>query len=108
MDLRNLIGSLRHYITIQTPTLTSDGQGGNTTTWADSYEEWAGVKFLSGSRVLDSGGVRYRRAVEMTIRENNLYELTPSSRISWNDEYWTIHSVLPSEKLNMLKVLCYA
>jgi SPP1 family predicted phage head-tail adaptor len=108
MDLRNLIGSLRHYITIQTPTLTSDGQGGNTTTWTDSYEEWAGVKFLSGSRVLDSGGVRYRRAVEMTLRENNLYDLTPANRIRWSGEHWTIHSVLPSEKLNMLKVLCYA
>jgi len=103
-----VIGSLRHYITIQTPTRTSDGQGGYTTTWTDSYEEWAGVKFLSGSRVLDSGGVRYRRAVEILVRENNLYELTPENRISWNGEYWTIHSVLPSEKLNMLKVLCYA
>ncbi len=103
-----VIGGLRHYITIQTPTRTSDGQGGHTTTWTDSYEEWAGVKFLSGSRVLDSGGVRYRRAVEILVRENNLYELTPENRISWNGEYWTIHSVLPSEKLNMLKVLCYA
>jgi SPP1 family predicted phage head-tail adaptor len=103
-----VIGSLRHYITIQTPTRTSDGQGGYITTWTDSYEEWAGVKFLSGSRVLDSGGVRYRRAVEILVRESNLYDLTPENRISWNDEYWTIHSVLPSEKLNMLKVLVYA
>jgi len=102
------IGGLRHYITIQTPTRTSDGQGGYTTTWTDSYEEWAGVKFLSGSRVLDSGGVRYRRAVEILVRESNLYDLTPENRISWNEEYWTIHSVLPSEKLNMLKVLVYA
>jgi len=101
------IGKRRHYVTIQVATRTSDGQGGFTLSWVDSYSEWVRVVFLSGSRLLDMGGLNFRRAVEMTIRKNDYYLLTPEHRIKWNDEYYTIHSVLPSEKMDDLKVLAY-
>lgn len=102
------LGKRRHYVTIQVATRTSDGQGGFNTSWTDTYYEWAKATFLSGSRALDSGGLNYRRAVEFLIRKNNLYTLSPEHRIKWNGEFFTIHSVLPSEKLNDLKVLAYA
>lgn len=100
------IGRRRHYITVQVATRTSDSQGGYTTTWTDTYYEWARAVFLSGSRSLDDGGIRYKRAVEFTIRERE-YTLTPGMRIKWSSEYYTIHSILPSEKLNDLTVLTY-
>jgi len=101
------VGKRRYYVTIQSATRTSDGQGGYTLAWADSYSEWAAMKYLSGSRVLDSGGLRYRKAVEFLIRANDTYTLSPEHRISFGGEYFTINSVLPSEKMNDLTVLAY-
>lgn len=102
-----VIGQRRHYLTIQVATRTSDGQGGYIPSWTDTYYEWASAKFLSGSRTLDNGGLTYRKAVEFEIRKRSDYTLGTGHRIKWNNEYYTIHSVLPSEKLNDLKVLAY-
>ena len=101
------IGGRRHYLTVQVATRTDDGQGGGENTWTDTYYEWASARFLSGSRSLDNGGVIYRRAVEFEIRKRTDYTLSPDYRIKWNDEFYTIHSVLPSDKLDDFKVLAY-
>lgn len=102
------IGKRRHYLTIQVATRTSDGQGGYTPSWTDTYYEWASARFLSGSKTLDNGGVNYRTAVEFEIRKRSDYNLSVDHRIKWNGEYYTIFSVLPSEKLDDLKILAYA
>ena len=101
------IGGRRHYLTVQVATRADDGQGGGENTWTDTYYEWASARFLSGSRSLDNGGVIYRKAVEFEIRKRTDYTLSPDYRIKWNDEFYTIHSVLPSDKLDDLKVLAY-
>lgn len=101
------IGGRRHYLTVQVATRTDDGQGGGENTWTDTYYEWASARFLSGSRSLDNGGVIYRKVVEFEIRKRTDYTLGVNNRIKWNDEFYTIHSVLPSEKLDDLKVLAY-
>lgn len=99
-------------MTIQVATRTSDSQGGYTTSWTDTYYEWARVVFLNGSRALDQSGIKYTKAVEITMRKHrdtgtDEYTLGPEHRIKWNSEYYTIHSVLPSEKLDDLTVLAY-
>ena len=102
-----MIGKRRHYLTVQVATRTDDGQGGGENTWTDTYYEWASARFLSGSRSLDNGGVIYRKVVEFEIRKRTDYTLGVNNRIKWNSEYYTIYSVLPSEKLDDLTVLCY-
>lgn len=102
-----MIGKRRHYLTVQVATRTDDGQGGGENTWTDTYYEWASARFLSGSRSLDNGGVIYRKVVEFEIRKRTDYTLGVNNRIKWNDEFYTIYSVLPSEKLDDLTVLCY-
>jgi SPP1 family predicted phage head-tail adaptor len=101
------IGKRRHHLTVQEATRTDDGQGGGVNTWTDLHYEWASARFLSGSRSLDNGGVVYRKAVEFEIRKRTDYTLSTAHRIRWNDEYYTIHSVLPSDKLDDLKILAY-
>lgn len=101
------IGKKRHYLTIQVATRTSDGQGGYISSWTDTYYEWASANFLSGSRSLDAGGIIYRKAVEFEVRKRTDYTLGPEHRIKWRGEFYTIHSVLPSAKLDHLKVLAY-
>ena len=100
-----LIGKRDAYINIQTAIRTSDGQGGVFTTWEDGEDDWARAVYLNGSKTLDGAGVKYRKAVEFTIRNRN--HVDEGDRIKWGDDYFTIHSVLPSEKNDDLKVLTY-
>ena len=100
-----LTGKRRHYIEIQTPTSTTDSQGGYTTSWATSTSEWSRAVPQSQSRVLDQGGVKYSLAVEFTIRRGTT--VTTAQRIVWNSANYTIHSVVPSEKLDDQIILAY-
>jgi SPP1 family predicted phage head-tail adaptor len=100
-----LIAKRRNYITIEAVTRTSDNQGGWTQTWATSTSEWARAVPLSQSRTLDQGGIKYKMAVEFTIRRGTV--VTPANRIVWNSENYTIHSVVPSEKLNDQIITAY-
>jgi len=100
-----LIGKRRDYITIEAATETSDSQGGSVQTWATSSSEWARAVPLSQSRTLDQGGIKYKLAVEFTIRRGTT--VTPLNRIVWNSENYTIHSVVPSEKLDDQIIIAY-
>ena len=100
-------GKKRHYCEIQTPTKTSDSQGGYTTSWAKSGNEWFDARPLSMSRTLEAGGLSYKMAVEFVGFKRSDLTLTPAQRIVWNSENYTIHSVVPDELLNEIRVLAY-
>jgi head-tail adaptor len=105
-------GDLRNYVTIQAGTRTSDGQGGWTVAWVDTYYEWMKATPQSMSRSLEQGGVKYHKAVEFRCRyrddlPTDLYNLTGDYRLTWNSENYTIHSVVPDEKLSELTIIAY-
>jgi hypothetical protein len=104
-----LIGKKRHYVEIQAATRTSDSQGGWTITWANAGWEWMRAVPLSQSRTLDNGGISYRMVVEFTANKYSpLYVLTTANRLVWNSENYTIHSIVPSEKLDEIIITAYA
>lgn len=109
---RTNIGLRKHYVTIQVATRTADGQGGYVTTWSNLTSEWSRAVPLSQSRALEQGGIKYTKAVEFTMRKRedigtDLYTLTGAHRIYWNSEYYTIHSVVQSERGDDLIILAY-
>lgn len=113
MVLKSNIGSRRHYITVESATRTSDGQGGWTSAWATLASEWVRAVPLSMSRVLDQGGMKYTKAVEFTMRRRDdtptdLYTLSGEHRINWDGTYYTIHSVVANERGDDLIILAYA
>lgn len=95
----------KSYIIIQTATKTSDSQGGYTTTWATSFGEWAKTVVSSQSRTLDMGGIKYKMAVEFTIRTGQV--VTAANRIVWSSVNYTIHSVIPSSRLGETVIIAY-
>ena len=99
------IGKRRVYIEIQAATRTSDSQGGWTLVWATTSSEWARAVPLSQSRTLDQSGIKYKMAVEFTIRRGTT--VTAANRIVWNAENYTVHSVVPSEKLDDQIITAY-
>lgn len=103
-----LIAKRREYIEIQSPTRTSDSQGGWTTGWSNTAYDWARAVVKTQSRILDDGGIRYTKVVEFDMRVSNAYTLTTANRIVWGSVNYTIHSILPSEKNDTQIVICYA
>ena len=95
----------KYYITIETATKTSDSQGGNVNTWITSFGDWARTVFSNESRTLDQGGVKYKMAVEFTIRTGNT--VTTADRVILNEEIFTIHSVIPSSRLGEQIIMAY-
>ena len=100
-----LVGKRRNFITIQSATRTSDGQGGYTTAWAKLSDHWADAIPLNESRTLDQGGIKYNIAVKFIIRRG--VTVTPDYRIVWESENYTIHSVIPSRKLDDQEITAY-
>lgn len=100
-------GDMRNYCEVQAATRTSDGQGGFTSTWATIGSEWFKAVPLSQSRTLDQGGIKYKLAVEFTGRKRSAYVLTAAHRLVWNSENYTIHSVVPSIKLDEIIIIAY-
>lgn len=98
----------RHYVEIQSATRTSDSQGGWTTSWANTTYEWMRAVSLSQSRTLDQGGIKYTLAVEFSANKYSGYAVTTDHRLVWDSKYFTIHSIVPSEKLDEIKILAYA
>jgi len=103
-----VLGKKRAYCTIQSPTRVSDNQGGWTISgWTTDGYEWFRAVYQSYNRTLDQGGVKYIKAVELHGNKRDSLSITGANRIILNSENWTIHSVVPSEKLDELKIIAY-
>lgn len=99
-------GKYRHYCVIESSTRTSDSQGGWTLAWATAGSDWFRAVPVSQSRVLEQGGVKYAMAVEF-YQSKYGFALTLENRIVWNSQNYTIHSIVPSEKLDENKIIAY-
>jgi hypothetical protein len=103
-----VLGKKRAYCEIKTATRTSDGQGGWTVTgWTNAGYEWFRAMPKNQSRVLDQGGIKYRLAVEFHGNKRSDLTITSANQLVWSGESYTIHSVVPSEKLDELIILGY-
>ena len=100
-----MIGRMKEYITVQTKSTTSDGQGGATVSWATLASEWAEATMLSQSRTLSEAGVKFRTAVRFRMRYCADHILTTDHQIVWDGNTYTIHSVVKNS--DILDVLTY-
>jgi SPP1 family predicted phage head-tail adaptor len=100
-----LSGKYRNYCVVQAATRTSDSQGGWTVGWSTSFSDWFKVTPLSDSRALENGGIKYKKAARFECRYGS--GISEANRITWNGDNYTIHSVVPDEKLLYNTILCY-
>ena len=85
------IGALRHRITIQQVTRTSDGQGGFTELWnnlATTPTVWAKVSPVNKSERLFMQQLEYQRTHKIIIRYRS--DLTTDMRISFSNRIFHI------------------
>ena len=83
-------GQLREYITIQTPTRTTDSHGGATVTWATHYQTWANIEPVSAGQQWFGEQLEHRVAHRVWVREPQS-SLNTKMRISWDSRIFHIH-----------------
>lgn len=85
------IGRLNQRITIQTATLTPDGQGGNTEVWADTVTVWAEALPKGSSRQIDRQQMIITADVTFRIRSNN--NIAKDNRVTYEGRTLTVHGI---------------
>lgn len=100
-------GSLRHVISIQEKTQTSDGMGGFTTTWADVSglsSLRASIWPLRATERLDNA--KLELSITHRIRIRYRAGITPDMRVKFGSRYFNIRSIInPDERNKMLEFL---
>lgn len=90
-----MIGQMDQRITLQRVTLTADGIGGTTRTWANlahNASVWAAVTARPGREVMVGG--RLTAQMPVTFKVHNRDDITEVDRIVWNGENYQIRNIL--------------
>lgn len=87
-----MIGLLDQRITLESLTRVSDGQGGNSETWAPVATVWARVMPKSGREVVSSDGVAAEGSYTFKIRQRS--DISEVTRLTWGGEIYNIRNVL--------------
>jgi SPP1 family predicted phage head-tail adaptor len=88
-------GSLRHQITIQTKTATTDAYGGPVDVWEDLETVWAAVEPLQGRELVTAQAVNAETTTRITIRYRE--GVTPANRIVFEGKYYNLLSVVDTD-----------
>lgn len=89
-------GMLRHHVTVERLTLTPDGIGGSSSTWATLYKPWAHIEPASGWEKL--AGMQLESPITHTIYIRYNANIKPRDRISFRGRYYNIRSVIDIEE----------
>lgn len=104
-----MIGKLDQRITIQRSTLTPDGIGGSTITWADYVKVWTQVtpKPLKAHETMVDDRMTATQIVWFTIYDRK--DLTEKDRVVWYGRILNIRSIpITSTRSQFMDLICEA
>jgi SPP1 family predicted phage head-tail adaptor len=102
VDMRS--GLLRHKIIFQTATDTSDGMGGFTQSWSDTYTCFAAIWPLRSNERLEA--MKMESKITHKIRMRYQPGITSSMRIKFGSRYFQISAPInPDERNRELEIL---
>ena len=96
---------MRHIITIQAETRTSDGGGGYTQTWTDYHEAYASVRPVSGAESYKQGQMSDTQLYEFVIRYETKRTITPAHRIKYGTRMFQVRTVINHEERNRYLIM---
>jgi SPP1 family predicted phage head-tail adaptor len=88
-------GTLRHQVTIQSKTATTDGYGGPVDIWADVVTVWANVESLQGRELATAQSVFAETTTRITMRYRA--GVIPANRIIFEGKFYNLQSVVDPE-----------
>jgi len=97
-------GRLRHRITIQQPTLTTNALGGKTKSWTDFTTVWAAIEPTTGHEIDQDHQLEPEVSARIVIRY--LSGITSDMRIKYGSKYYKISGIVnPDERNRELQLL---
>jgi SPP1 family predicted phage head-tail adaptor len=97
-------GDLRHKIYFQDKSASSDGMGGSTWTWSDSFAAWAGIWPVSANEVIKNEALEHQITHRIRVRYESRIE--PKLRIRFGSRYFEIVSIInPNERGIVLDIM---
>ena len=98
-------GQLRHSVTLQDLTTTTDAYGGRVKTWTDTATVKAKIQPLSGSELYAAMRLDSRITHKVVIRY--VPGINPIQRIKFGDRILNINAVINVEERNRwLEIMC--
>lgn len=93
----DLIGSMRHRVTVQVATVARGSLGGETLTWVNSFTAYAAVDFkpTGSDEKYRAEQLTNRTAVNITIRREGR-TVSAKDRLTFDSVVYEIDSVLPT------------
>lgn len=99
------IGSLRHRVTIQAATESTDSFGAPSRTWADVATVWARVRPSTGAEKVV--GQQIQAEVSHAVELRGGVAVTPANRLIFQSRILNIQSAIdPTERGATTKLLC--
>lgn len=99
------IGRLRHRVTIQAETATTDAGGGYASAWADVATVWARLEAMEGRELVLGGVIRGDASHRVTMRYRA--GVTPDNRIVYDGRVFDVVSVANLEERDeALRIMC--
>jgi SPP1 family predicted phage head-tail adaptor len=95
-------GKLRHRVTIQSKTHTTDDFGGPAETWADTAVVWAAVEPLQGRELANAQTVNTETTTKITMRFTTVL---PSDRIIFEGRFYNLQSIIDEESQHRFLVI---
>jgi len=102
------IGSLRHKVQLQRPSITQDSVGQPTNTWTTYYTSRAKIDILKGQLLYQTAEFINKNSYQITMRFPVGILISAADRVVFNDQVYVIQSVINVEQRNReLRLLCY-
>jgi SPP1 family predicted phage head-tail adaptor len=102
---RPTIGRLRHPLTLEAASRTSDGGGGASEAWSAVAEVWAEISPTSGTEAVDADALTGRVSHEIVFRYRS--GVVPVMRLRSGTRLFEIAAVIDvEERRRWLKCLC--
>lgn len=94
------IGSFRQRLSFQSESTTSDGLGGQTVDWVESFKAWCNVKPISGTQKLHLDGLQ--NEVSHLIETRKGLSFSPDMRVQYKGRTFQLHSVINKDEDNAI------
>lgn len=99
----DIVGSMRHRVSIRQYSTARDAAGGETVTWSELAEVWAAIKHGTASdEITQHTRVTARTNVTFVIRYRS--DVDEKMKLLWDSKLWNIMSLLPDNHLDYLEI----
>jgi len=92
-------GRLRHRITFQQPTTTTNAQGGKVKSWTDYVTLWAAIEPVSGHE--ESENHQEEPVTSVNIITRYYSGITSDMRIKYGSKYYRISGIINRDERNI-------